>query len=92
MFLGVFRTHIDTDKLIKGHTKDKPVMIRANAKWLVNHSVRKYVLDDQIGVDKLTKEIKSIKGGMVSQGDLRAIRALAYSSKKLVGKSFATKK
>ena len=43
-------------------------------------------------MDKLTKEIKALKGDMVSQGDLRAVRALAYSSKKVVDKELATKK
>ena len=92
MFWGVFRNQIDTAKLLEGQMKDKPIVTGAYAKWLANHSVQKDTLDPHIAVYKSTKEIKSLNGDMVSQAYLRAVRALADSSKKLVDKALATKK
>ena len=71
--------------------KDKPIVTGAYAKWLANHSGQKDALDAHIAVDKSTKEVKSLKGDMVSKGDLRAIIALEDSDKKVVDKALTTK-
>ena len=42
-------------------------------------------------MDKLTKEVKYLKGRMVSQGDLRAVIDLSDSAKKLADNELATK-
>ena len=92
MFWVFFRSHIDTAKLLEGHLKENAIVNGAYVKWLVNHSGLKDVLDAQISVDKLNREVKYLKGDMVSQGDLRAVRDLEYSDKKLAYKALATKK
>ena len=66
MFWGVFRTHIAIAKLLELQMKDNPIVTGAYVKWLVNQSVQKDVLGAQIIVDKLTKEVKYLKGDMVS--------------------------
>ena len=62
-------------------------MTGAYAKWLVNYLGRNDVLYVQIDMDKLTEEVKYLKGDMVSQGGLRFVRALAYSAKKVANKT-----
>ena len=91
MFWGLFRTHIDTSKLLEEQLKDNTIMTGAYAKWLVNYSGRKYVLDTQVAVKKLVKEVETLKGDMISQSDLRAVRALAGDAKGIVDKALATK-
>ena len=59
--------------------------------WLVNHLGQKDALNAHIAGDKSTKEVKSLKGDMVSKGDLRAIIALEDSDKKVVDKALTTK-
>ena len=41
------------------------IVTGAYANWLVNHSGLKYVLDAQVAVVKLAKEVKIFKGGMI---------------------------
>ena len=67
-------------------------MTGAYVKWLVNHLVQKDVLDAQIAVDKFSKEIKYLKGDMVSQGNWRATRALTDSTNNVADKALTTKK
>ena len=72
--------------------KDNLIVTRAYVKCLVNHFVRKYALDAQITVYKCTKEVKNLKGDIFSKGDLRSVRALAYSDKKVADKALSPKK
>ena len=71
--------------------KSSIIVARAYVKWLVNHLVQMDVLDAQIAVDKFSKEIKYLKGDMVSQGELRAVRYLSSSAKKVSDKALVTK-
>ena len=46
--------------------KDNHIVTGAYVKWLVNHLVQNDALEDHITEDKLTKEVKYLKGDMVS--------------------------
>ena len=72
--------------------KDNPIVTGAYVNWLVNQSVQKDVLGAQIIVDKLTKEVKYLKGDMVSQGYLIAIIDLEDIAKDVADNALATQK
>ena len=71
--------------------KDNPIVTGAYAKWLVNYLGRNDVLYVQIDMDKLTEEVKYLKGDMVSQGYLIAIIDLEDIAKDVADKALATK-
>ena len=87
----MFRTHIATEKLLEVQLKDNPIITGDYSKWLVNHSGGKDALHAQVAVKKLVKEVETLKGDMISQSDLRAVRALAGDAKGIVDKALATK-
>ena len=60
-FRRVFRTHITTAKISEGQLKDDTIVNVYYSKWLVNHSGRKDALHAQVAVEKLVKEVKTLK-------------------------------
>ena len=90
-FRRVFRTHIPTAKISEGQLKDDTIVNVYYSKWLVNHSGRKDALHAQVAVEKLVKEVKTLKWYMISQNDLWSVIYLSDDAKRVADKALATK-
>ncbi len=88
---GVLRTHIATEKMLKGDLRDHPIVTGNYAKWLVNHSGKQDAKDLRKEVDKFAKVVTDLKDNMVTKKQLATVEKTAETAKKTADKALNKK-